>query len=147
MRVLPFGSFTAANESRPRFSWKIGVQLPAEPPVVERSRPPAALPASVAYTVFGLLGSNLTSLIEPACVSAKLAPPSVEAYTPTAGDNAATVLVLVAFEPSPRVPERVPMRMWFALVGSIAIHAMERLFETANEPGTSAQCAPSSVVL
>jgi hypothetical protein len=54
---------------------------------------------------------------------------------------------LVAFEPSPRVPVRVPIRMWLAFPGSIAIQAIDRVFATLNEPGTSDQWAPSSVVL
>ena len=48
MRVFPFGSVTGENEKRPRFDWKIGSQLAAAPPAVERSSPPVALPASVA---------------------------------------------------------------------------------------------------
>ena len=48
MRVLPFGSFTAENEKRPRFDWKIGCHVPAAPPAVERRSPPVALPATVA---------------------------------------------------------------------------------------------------
>ena len=54
---------------------------------------------------------------------------------------------LVEFEPSPCVPERVPKMMWFGLPGSTATHAIERLFATAKEPGTSDQWSPSSVDL
>ena len=51
------------------------------------------------------------------------------------------------FELRPRVPERVPIRMWLALPGWIATQAIERLLAAANEPGTSDQWSPPSVVL
>src|SRR6185369_16848089 len=114
MRVLPFASGTGENVNRLRFSWKIGVQVPTAPPDVERRSPPVALPAIVAYTVVGSFGSNLTSFAVPGRTSAKVAPPSVDAYTPSAGP---AIVALVEFEPSPRVPERVPIRMWFGSPG------------------------------
>src|SRR6516162_5383129 len=103
MRVFPFGSATGENVNRLRFSWKIGVHVPTAPPAVERRRPPVLLPAMVAYTVFGSFGSNLTSLAVPGSTSENDAPPSVDAYTPSAG--VAGAVPLVEFEASPRVPE------------------------------------------
>src|SRR5215208_1785911 len=147
MRVLPFGNSTAENVKRLRFSWKIGVQVPTAPPDCERRRPPVALPAIVAYTVLESPGSNFTSLAVPGSTSENVAPPSVDAYTPSAGNGAPTAATLVEFEPSPRVPLRVPIRMWFAFPGWIATHTIDRLFATANEPGTRFQCLPSSVDL
>src|SRR5262245_21296970 len=144
MRVLPFGSETAAKEKRLRFSWKIGVQPPA-PPVVERMRPPVLRFASAAYTVFGSPGSNLTSLTEPLSVCVNEAPPSVELYTP--GAAVAGAVRLVEFEASPRVPERVLKRRCCGLPGWTATHVIDRRFAAANEPGTRDQCEPPSVVL
>src|SRR5438270_9244259 len=137
MRVLPFGRATAENVKRLRFSWKIGVHVPSAPPACERRRPPVALPAIVAYTVLGSFGSNLTSFAVPGSTSENDVPPSVDAYTPRAG--CAATVALVEFEPSPCVPERVPMRMWFALPGWTATHTIDRLFATATEPGTRLQ--------
>ena len=45
------------------------------------------------------------------------------------------------------MPERVLNRMWLAFPGSIAIHVIDRRLAAANEPGTSDQCEPPSVVL
>src|ERR1041385_1542315 len=112
MRVLPFGSATGENVKRLRFSWKIGVHVPTAPPACERRRPPVALLALVAYTVFGSFGSNLTSFAVAGRTSENDAPPSVDAYTPRVGNvGVPTAPTLVEFEASPRVPERVPMRM------------------------------------
>src|ERR1051326_3951599 len=147
MRVLPFGSATGENVKRLRFSWKIGVQVPTAPPAVERRRPPVLLLAIVAYTVFGSFGSNLTSLAVPGSTSENVAPPSVDAYTPSVGNGFPTAPTFVEFEASPRVPERVPMRMWFGSPGWTATHTIERLFATATEPGTRLQWLPSSVDL
>src|SRR5437764_8402787 len=107
MRVLPLGSATGENVKRLRFSWKIGVHVPTAPPDCERRRPPLALPAIVAYTVLGSFGSNLTSLAVPGSTSENVAPPSVDAYTPRAGNGFPTAPTVVEFEPSPREPERV----------------------------------------
>src|SRR3954469_7858553 len=147
MRVLPFGSATGANVNRLRFSWKIGVQVPTAAPDAERSSPPVVLPAIVAYTVFGSVGSNLTSLAVPGSTSENDAPPSVEAYTPSAGNGFPTAPTCEEFEFSPLVPERVPMRMWFALPGCTATQTIDRLLATATEPGTRLQLFPSSVDL
>src|SRR3954451_3165650 len=112
MRVLPFGSGTAENVKRLRFSWKIGVHVPTAPPDCERRRPPVALPAIVAYTVPESFGSNLTSLAVPGSTRENDAPPSVDAYTPRVGNvGVPTAPTCDEFEFSPRVPERVPMRM------------------------------------
>jgi len=45
---LVYAYLTAANDNRARFSWRIGVHVPAAPPEVERIRPPVATDASVA---------------------------------------------------------------------------------------------------
>src|SRR5580765_1271219 len=145
MRVLPSGNATAENVNRLRFSWKIGVHVFTAPPDVERRRPPVGLPAIVAYTVFGSFGSNFTSLAVPGSTSENDAPPSADAYTPRAG--CAGDVMLVEFEASPRVPERVPMRMWFGSPGWTATHTIDRLFAAASEPGTRLQWLPSSVDL
>src|ERR1051325_8357729 len=122
MRVLPLSSATGENVKRLRFSWKIGVQVPRAPPAVDRRSPPVALDADVAYTVFGSFGSNLTSLAVAGSTSENVAPPSVDAYTPSVGSGAPTAPTLVEFEASPRVPERVPMRMWLGSPGWTATH-------------------------
>ena len=55
--------------------------------------------------------------------------------------------VFVELEASPRVPERVLNRMCCAFPGWIATHVIDRRLAAANEPGTSDQCEPPSVVL
>src|SRR5215212_7078052 len=81
----------------------------------------------------------------PGRTFANVAPPSLDAHTPRAGVPGG--LAAVWFDASPCVPERVPIRMWFALPGSIAIHVIERLLAAAVEPGTRLQFLPSLVDL
>src|SRR5215211_4459183 len=69
MRVFPFGRATGEKEYRPRLREKIASHVPVAPPAVERSRPAVATDA---YTVLGLVGSNLTSLTEPARVPRRM---------------------------------------------------------------------------
>ena len=145
MRVLPFGSAPARTSSGRGCRWKIVSQVPAAPPVVRADEADRGLRARRRCSES--LGSNLTSLIEPArrCSAKRRA--AVGRVVDADCRRAGAVALAGPFEPIPRVPERVPIRMWLALPGSIATHAIERLLATANEPGTSDQWSPPSVVL
>ena len=136
------------TRSGARFDWKIGVQVPSGA-ARSRAKQAARGAAGDRRVDRARVARIELDLVDEPRAGARSRTTRRRRSTPRRRGPAMrrTVRGAVEFEASPCVPERVPIRMWLALPGSIAIHVIERLFASGVEPGTRLQLLPSSVDL